>query len=94
MSDLGVTLLSLALLATNAATQVTLDGGTLEGGQCETSNATYYYSIPYAQPPIGDLRFAPPQPYEGTYGGDATRPSVICPQWSGFVEYLPSSEDW
>ena len=76
------------------------NGGTLEGGQCldfgYTSNATYYFSVPYAQPPTEDLRFAAPQPYDGTYSGQYTTLTPNCPQFGQqFIEQTaPSSEDW
>ena len=83
----------LLLAASCSAQSVTLPGGTLQGGQCTNSNASYFRSVPYAQPPTGDLRFAPPQPYSGALG-DATAESPRCPQFAQrFIEY-PYSEDW
>lgn len=87
---LGLTLL---LAASCVAQSVTLSGGTLQGGTCSNSNASYFYSVPYAQPPVGDLRFAAPQPYNGTLG-QATTPTPKCPQFNDeFIEY-PYQEDW
>lgn len=94
--------LILALLfASCPAQKVSLpNGGILHGGQCSefgyTSNVTYFYSVPYAQPPTGDLRFAAPQPYDGTYEGQYTTLTPNCPQFGEeFVEMTaPSSEDW
>lgn len=91
-------MLSLVLLFSVAGlAQVTLPGGgTLSGGQCSSSNAQYYYSVPYAQPPTDDLRFAAPQPYSGSYDGDYTTLTPNCPQFGEeFIEMTaPSSEDW
>lgn len=76
---------------------VTVLNGTLRGTQCPSSNANAFLSIPYANPPVGDLRFAPPQPYNQKFNGtlDATAPPPACVQFnSGFNESTPESEDW
>ncbi|KAH8419085.1 hypothetical protein KR222_004648, partial [Zaprionus bogoriensis] len=46
-----------------------------------------FESIPYAKPPVGDLRFEPPQPYTRKWKQpfNATIPPVFCMQWSQFV---------
>uniref|UniRef100_A0A0A1X052 carboxylesterase n=1 Tax=Zeugodacus cucurbitae TaxID=28588 RepID=A0A0A1X052_ZEUCU len=47
--------------------QVTLPLGVIKGQQCRTVYAHDYYSfesIPYAKPPLGELRFKAPQPIE------------------------------
>ena len=89
------------LFASGLAQTITLpNGGTLQGGQCSeygyTFNATYFSSVPYAQPPTGELRFASPQPYTGTYSGQYTTLTPNCPQFGEeFIEMTaPSSEDW
>jgi para-nitrobenzyl esterase len=49
--------------------------GTLEEGY------RLFQGIPYAAPPVGDLRFRPPAPVEPWDGvRDATEPGSICPQ--------------
>ncbi|MRT33310.1 carboxylesterase family protein, partial [Xylella fastidiosa subsp. multiplex] len=49
--------------------------GLREGGVCR------YSAIPYAAPPLGPLRFAPPQPAAPWQGRrDATRPGPVAPQ--------------
>ncbi|KAF1962025.1 alpha/beta-hydrolase [Byssothecium circinans] len=41
---------------------VTVKNGTLEGVHSEQYNQDYFLGIPFAQPPVGDLRFRTPQP--------------------------------
>jgi carboxylesterase type B len=78
---------------------VTISAGTLQGGLCNTtSNAAYFKSIPYAQPPTGDMRFAPPEPLTQKYSEgvrQATAAAPACIQFGDeFVEEGPTSEDW
>jgi carboxylesterase type B len=78
---------------------VTIGAGMLRGGICNTtSNAAYFKSIPYAQPPISGLRFAPPEPLTQKYFDgirQATAAAPACIQFGDeFVETGPTSEDW
>jgi carboxylesterase type B len=80
-----------------ASPSITISNGTLNGGSCSGSSAIFYKGIPYAQPPIGNLRFAPPQPYDQSYDGvrDATQPPPACIQFSSVLaEAGLVSEDW
>lgn len=58
-----VSFYTIKAVTSSAVPLVSIDAGSLEGGRCNgVSDAIYFKSIPYAQPPIGDLRFAPPKP--------------------------------
>jgi para-nitrobenzyl esterase len=50
--------------------------------------------IPYAAPPVGDLRWAPPRPKAAWSGTrDATKPGSACPQTAGFLGDAPSDTE-
>ena len=77
---------------------VTTTNGTIVGGTCEGYNVDYFLAIPYAEPPVGDLRFAAPLSYDKKYEGgmlEATSPAPRCVQFGNiFVESGNVSEDW
>lgn len=94
-------LLGPGLVLTDAASpapEVEIVNGTIRGGRCAFAPVNYFLSVPYAVPPVGDLRFTPPQPYNQTFAGvrDATTPAPSCPQFAAsFVAYQAGqSEDW
>ena len=43
---------------------LTVDGGRIQGVLAENTGVYVYRGIPYAAPPIGDLRWKEPQPVE------------------------------
>ena len=59
-------LLSLCLAELNV--QISTNQGEIQGVRKVARNGdefVAFYGIPYAQPPLGDLRFAPPKPHQG-----------------------------
>ncbi|XP_070579474.1 neuroligin-4, X-linked-like [Ptychodera flava] len=75
--------------------------GPVRGIRSEVSalNVTYFRAIPYAEPPVGDLRFSKPvdkEPWDPDHEFDATKFGVSCPQpmeYGGWMkEVLPSEE--
>lgn len=86
---IGVLLLSLLALATTAsalpgdAPPVRVEGGLIQGAR-NADGTLVAKGIPYAAPPVGPLRWRPPQPARGwTEVRDATRFGAPCFQaWS------------
>ena len=80
-----------AFSQTYPSTIVKVDGGLLEG--TIENGITIYRGIPFAAPPVGDLRWRPPQPaknWEGILKADTFAPA--CPQQpgiftTGFTKY-------
>ncbi|MFC0518270.1 carboxylesterase/lipase family protein [Mucilaginibacter angelicae] len=63
---------SVRVMAQLSANKTTVENGALEGTR-ETSNVLSFKGIPFAQPPVGDLRWKEPQPaknWEGTLKAD------------------------
>jgi carboxylesterase type B len=96
-SNLGLITLLSAIGVVWAKT-ITTTNGTINGGVCEGYDVNYFLAIPYAEPPVGELRFAAPEPYNKTYAGgalNATSPAPNCPQLdTSFIEIGAASEDW
>jgi para-nitrobenzyl esterase len=79
-------------------TALTIDTGHITGEQLADGTRAYR-GLPFAAPPVGDLRWRPPArpaSWEGTR--DATRFGSVCPQSSGIATYVgtampPINED-
>lgn len=102
-------LLSAALLvactaAETAAPILTVEGGQVQGVKADIPGVTLYRGIPYAAPPIGELRWKAPQPvvpWDGvkvadTFGHPGFQsvhyPGGYTTEW-GYGEESPFSED-
>ena len=74
---------SLCFLTVLGSPVVTVKNGTLRGIHSNEWDQDYFLGIPYAQPPVGDLRFRWPRSIEKAYDGDrdATQYSYSCYQY-------------
>ena len=85
-----------ALIGTKAIL-ISTSNGTVQGDKCSTTDSNYFLAIPFADPPVGELRFQGPQPYSGSYNGtlDGTQPAPFCYQFGNSgIEEGAQSEDW
>ena len=74
----------------NGGPRVTIDTGTLEGAVDSASSVLVFRGIPYAAPPVGTLRWKPPQPAEHWSGvRPADRLGHNCMQGQPFSDIDP-----
>ncbi|MCJ1399705.1 hypothetical protein MMC11_002907 [Xylographa trunciseda] len=89
-------LLARAIAQALALSSANVSAGIINGVAC-SSAVTSFLGVPYAQAPIGGLRFAPPKPYAGAFPGGALNASAsapICIQFGfAFGGTEPASED-
>jgi para-nitrobenzyl esterase len=77
----AIGLAATAASAQQAAPVVAVPGGEVRGAA--TDDALVFRAIPYAAPPLGDLRWRPPRPVRAWQGvRDATRNGPACLQYS------------
>ncbi|KAJ7765364.1 Alpha/Beta hydrolase protein [Mycena metata] len=80
-------LLILAALTSRVVAQqpsVTIKNGTVRGVDLPQFNQSIFFGIPYAQPPVGDLRLEPPRSINASFGTiDAIAYGPHC--WSKFT---------
>ncbi|MFC5827191.1 carboxylesterase/lipase family protein [Nonomuraea insulae] len=75
-----------------ASTVVRTDAGAVRGRVEAT--ARVFQGIPYAKPPVDDLRWASPQPAKPWQGvRDATKPGNRCAQAGGLIDQPSTTED-
>ncbi|CAJ2511983.1 Uu.00g076080.m01.CDS01 [Anthostomella pinea] len=83
---------TLAACAPTAETSL----GKIQGGKCSSTETNYFFSIPFANPPVDELRFKAPEKYTRHFNGtlDATKSTPFCIQFSSlFGESSTQSED-
>jgi carboxylesterase type B len=84
-------------LAQGAVT-VSIQAGNIVGSTCPATAVNSFLAIPYAQPPLGNLRFSAPVPFSGSFPNGsitATARAPSCIQFgTAFLLAGPSSEDW
>lgn len=74
---------------------VHLRNGSYYGNYNPTYNQEIFFSMPYAQPPLNDLRFDVPRSLNTTWSGfrNATQMGDSCLGYAAGARTLPSSED-
>jgi len=78
----------------SGAPSASIKNGTVTGVHSSAYNQDFFLGVPYAQPPVGDLRFRNPQSINATYGNHAaTAYAPICVGYGGDDIGYETSED-
>jgi len=74
---------------------VTVKNGTVAGVHSSTYNQDFFLGVPFAQPPVNELRFRNPQSINTTFNGtiQATQYAPECVGYGGDQIGYPVSED-
>ncbi|PVH73308.1 putative extracellular lipase [Cadophora sp. DSE1049] len=93
----------LAVPTAPKAATVVINNGTVGGKYVDSYKQDHFLGIPFAQPPLGDLRFNLPQPINKTWNEtlNATAYGPMCTQYllpivldpANYTEWYPQSED-
>ncbi|EXJ83394.1 hypothetical protein A1O1_07016 [Capronia coronata CBS 617.96] len=77
------------------APTATLSNGTYQGVHSIYYDQDWFLGMPFAQPPVGELRLAPPAPLNTSFDGIrlATAYGPVCPSYGSDDIGLPLSED-
>jgi cholinesterase len=79
---------------TNIVPLATVKNGTLQGLYLADFQEDIFLGVPFAEPPVGDLRLRHPVPYQENWEDirNATTRSFSCTGYAGFSEGLTMGE--
>jgi para-nitrobenzyl esterase len=84
----AVLLVAILTDAASAADRVTTSNGVVEGAAAP-SGVRIFKGIPFAAPPVGDLRWKPPQPAKPWDGVKETKAFALAPVHKPFIPGFP-----
>ena len=93
----SLVVVAFSLTCVRATTSVQIPAGMVQGTTC-SSGASAFLSVPFAVPPVGELRWTAPKAYNKTFpagGYNATAKGPICIQFGGAnADPGAESENW